>query len=323
MTQAALEGAFRSASGRIVAALAARYRDLDLAEDAFADACLKAARIWPDIVPLDRAAWLYRTADRAAIDRLRRRRVREAIPFDPVSPPPSAEELLADDALIIPDERLRLILVCCHPAVAPDARPALTLRLVCGLSTVEIARAFPSRPWCATRKRGARARVDADGVMVPLSDQDPRRWDAALIASAEAYLKAAAALRPAGRYALEAAIHGAWCARRDLREPPPWRTVLRLYDALLTLRDDPVTRLNRAIALAEVEGTQIALADIDGRFPEPIADFAPYHAVRADLLRRVGRLTEANLAYGAALELAGGPAERRWLLRMMNSLPSL
>jgi RNA polymerase sigma-70 factor (ECF subfamily) len=132
-----LELSVRAAGARVIAALAGRYRDLDIAEEAFAEACARAAEAWPRTgAPEDPAAWLYRTADRAALDAFRRRQVRRRLAPEPEEP---AE---MDEPCPIPDERLRLIFVCCHPAVAPDARAALTLRLVCGLSTAEIARAF-------------------------------------------------------------------------------------------------------------------------------------------------------------------------------------
>jgi RNA polymerase sigma-70 factor (ECF subfamily) len=148
MTRGLLDQAARTHGGRVIAALAAKFRDLDLAEEAFAEACLAAAQAWPqmgeggDGEPRDPAAWLYSVAQRRALDMLRRRGVRTRLVPDPPTPPPSAEDAMIDDARLIPDERLRLIFVCCHPAVAPDARAALTLRLVCGLSTQEIARAF-------------------------------------------------------------------------------------------------------------------------------------------------------------------------------------
>ena len=134
-----LEQTFREASGRVIAALASRLRDLELAEEAFAEACSRAAKAWPrDGAPRDGAAWLYRTAQRAAFDAMRRRHASEQLPCDPPAFEPNAEEIMMDEANLIPDERLRLIFVCCHPAVASESRAALTLRLVCGLTTAEI-----------------------------------------------------------------------------------------------------------------------------------------------------------------------------------------
>ena len=308
---------------------------------------------------------------------------------------------MIDDARLIPDERLRLIFVCCHPAVAPDARAALTLRLVCGLTTQEIARAFlvaeptlaqrlvrakrkiaeagvafevpgpeawperigavlstleiayakahedaagagqhagyakemldltavlaellPDEPECLAfaalvRYAEARrpARLDDGGAMTPLSEQDPTLWRRPLILEAERLLHAAARCRRPGPRQLQAAIHAAWCARASLDEPAPWPTVLAFYDALLTWRDDAVVRLNRAVAVAEVAGPALALAEVDRLDPGAFRDFGPFHAVRADLLARLGRRGEAVAAYDRALALDPAPAERLWLER--------
>src|SRR5438067_9944081 len=138
--EAALDCAVRAAAGRVVAALAARFRNLDLAEDAFAEACEAAARSWPRAgAPADPAAWLYRVAYRRALDEVRRQAVRERLAPDPPEPERNTEERLACDDQLIPDERLRLMFVCCHPAIAAESRALLTLRLVCGLSAEEIA----------------------------------------------------------------------------------------------------------------------------------------------------------------------------------------
>ena len=308
---------------------------------------------------------------------------------------------MTGDAFIIPDERLRLIFVCCHPAVAAEARAALTLRLVCGLTTSEIARAFlvpeatlaqrlvrakrkiaeagvPFRipapdAWperldavlstievayakahedaagigthagyaaemleltrvlaellpaeagvlalaALVRYAEARrpARLDAHGAMVPLSEQDPALWRRDFIKAAETYLRRAAALAPLAPRCLQAAIHDAWCARRHVCEPAPWPAVLALYDALLARRDDPVVRLNRAVALAETQGVTAALGEIDALDGKALGGFLPYHAVRADLLRRAGRMVESRAAYEAALALRPASAERLWLER--------
>ena len=322
-----LESTVRQGGARIIAALAARYRDLDIAEEAFSEACVRAAERWPaEGPPRDPIAWLYRVADRCALDFLRRRRVRERLRPDPPPVKPTIEDVMVDDSSLIPDERLRLIFVCCHPAIATEARAALTLKLVCGLSASEIARAFlvpeptlaqrlvrakrkiveagvpfeipgpeawpqrldavlstlevayakahedaagagphagyaeemleltrvlaellPSEPEAlafAATVRYAEARrpgrLDDCGAMTPIAEQDPASWRRPMIAEAETYLRRAAALRPSGPRAIQAAIHSAWCARMTLTEPAPWPLVLSLYDALLTLRDDPV-----------------------------------------------------------------------------------
>lgn len=400
----ALGDAVRSSGGRIVSALAARFRDLDIAEDAFADACLKAVEAWATATPDDPAAWLYRVAQRAAVDRIRRAQVRQRLHPDEPEPPPTPEDAMSGDTRI-PDERLRLIFVCCHPAVAIDARAALTLRLVCSLSTAEIARAFllseaalaqrlvrakrkiadagvgfevprpeawpervdavlstlevayskahedaagagphagyaaemldltrtladmmPGEPdvlalAALVRYAEARrpARLDASGMMIPLSEQDPRLWRRDLIAEANALIDRIPDEAPSAR-ALQTAIHACWCARRSLAEPPPWRSVLALYDRLLQLRDDAVVRLNRAVALAEVAGPEAALDEVDALDTGPLASFAPYHAVRADLLRRLGRNDEARAAYDAALALDPAPAEQLFLAARRRQL---
>lgn len=188
-----LEEAFRSAGGRVIAALAVRYRDLDLAEEAFAESCARAAAAWQGGTPSDPAAWLYRTASRAALDLLRRRAVRRRLVPEPPEPVPSVEEAMASDDELIPDERLRLIFVCCHPAVAADARAALTLRLVCGLSTTEIARAFLlPEPTLLQRITRAKRKIAAAGIryQIPGPQAWGERLEAVLSTVEVAYAKA-------------------------------------------------------------------------------------------------------------------------------------
>jgi RNA polymerase sigma-70 factor (ECF subfamily) len=394
-----LESAFRDHGGRVIAALAAAFRDLDLAEEAFADACLKAQAAWAEAPPHDPAAWLYAVARRGALDRLRRRTT--ALAHRPDAPPPDPtpeDHLMARDAPI-PDERLRLIFICCHPAVAPEARAALTLRTVCGLGPAEIARAFLiPEPTLAQRLVRARrkiadagvpfevpapeawpermdavlstleiayaqvhadaalagphadfagemlrlavllaglaaddaevqalastlhlaearrpARLDADGAMRPLTEQDARDWNGQLLDAGEAFLARSAALsrqqrRPPGPRALQAAIHAAHAERRR-SGVTPWPEILDLYDRLLRHRPDVVVRVNRAVVLAEVEGPAAGLAALEAA---TAPDWLPWQAARADLLTRLGR-PEALAAYGAALALDPAPAERRFL----------
>jgi RNA polymerase sigma-70 factor, ECF subfamily len=403
----ALERVFRAASGRIIAALAARFRDLALAEDSFSEACLRALRAWPERgVPNDPTAWLYRVADRIALDALRRQRTALRHAPEVPSPEPNVEDAMVDDSSVIPDERLRLIFICCHPAVAPEARAALTLRLVCGLTVTEIARAFlVEEPTLAQRLVRAKrkiasagvpfelpspdlwperldavlstlevayskahedaagagshaglalemlgltklltelvpeagevyalaalvrhaegrrpARMDAEGVMVPLSEQDPKLWRRDLIEEADALLERAAKLAPSSARTLQAGLQAAWCSRRSLDNAAPWPLVLRLYDRLLAVRDDPIVRLNRAVALAAVAGPEAALTELRAMDGSKLARFAPYHAVRAELLARNGRVADARTAYEAILALEPPPAERRWLTRQLARL---
>jgi RNA polymerase sigma-70 factor (ECF subfamily) len=133
-------------------------------------------------------------------------------------------------------------------------------------------------------------------------------WQRPLIDDADVYLERALTLGPAGTRTLQAALHGAWCARPSLDAPPPWRRVLALYDALLAHRDDPITRLNRAVALAEVTGVAEAWRALEALDDDVMRGYLPYQAVRADFLRRLGRIDEARAAYDAALGLDPGPA---------------
>ena len=190
---------------RVVAALAARFRDLDLAEDAFSDAATTALAVWPADPPRDPAAWLWRAALRRGLDATRRARTRATALHDPPPPEPTPEDLamLADEP--IPDERLRLIFVCCHPALAPEARAALTLKVVCGLSTPRLARAFlVGEPAMLQRITRAKAKIAAAGVPfeVPTRAAWPERLGAVLatleIAYAQAYEDAALAGDGAG-----------------------------------------------------------------------------------------------------------------------------
>lgn len=408
MRDDALEQVFRGEGGRIRAALAARFRDLDLAEEAFADACLKAiaANAEGDAAPRDMAAWLYRVAERKALDLLRRRRTRATAIFDEPEPLPTAEDLLSDDSMVIPDERLKLIFVCCHPAVHPDSRAALTLKLVCGLTTLEIAEAFlvsettlaqrlvrakrkiseagiryevpapeawgerlssvlstieiayarahadaagsgrhagyahemlslttllsqllPDEPEvlalaATVRFAEARrpARTDTNGIMVPLSLQDPALWSKEMIEDARRYCGRALGLSGPGPRILQMMIHALWCGRRSLAEPPPWKAVLAAYDILVELRDDAVVRINRAVAVAELHGAREALLQIEALPAETLQHFLPYWALIADLKSRLGRQAEAIAAFDHALALGPSRAEALFLTQKRDEL---
>jgi RNA polymerase sigma-70 factor (ECF subfamily) len=164
------------------------------------------------------------------------------------------------------------------------------------------------------------ARVDQLGVMIPLAEQDPASWVEPLIVEARRHLQHAVALHSHAPRVLQANIHAAWCARRTLAEPPPWVQILALYDELLIVRDDPIVRLNRAVALAEVQGHEAGVAAIEALSAGQFDDFLPYQAVRADLLRRASRRDEARAAYDAALALVTTSAERLWLERQRARL---
>lgn len=384
----------REESARIVAALTRSLRNLDLAEEAVADAVEEALREWRlRGVPPNPGGWLTRAAKHNALDRLRReRRYREKLTL--LEPAVSEPEV---------DERLPLLFGCCHPSLPPEAQLALTLRAICGLTTGQIARATLSSTTAvaqrivrAKRKIGAagvplripegrdraerldvvltvisvmygqaqlvdggeagaerdlaedalwlarvvagalpgepeahgllslllfhRAREDAravDGDLVLLADQDRRRWDAGLIARARTELERAAALRRPGRWQLHAAI-AACHADAPSGGETDWSQVLVLYDMVLGYDDSPIVRLNRAVALAEVAGPQPALREVD-RLQAELSRYHLWHAVRADLLRRLGRTDDAVAADLTALELTANQAERRLLASRLGA----
>jgi len=397
----ALARALREEWSRVVATLVKRFGTLDTAEDAAADAFATAAERWPaDGVPPNPGAWLTTTATRKAIDRIRREGGRDAkhreaqlvYDYDP-------EPLGAID-----DDRLRLIFTCCHPALAMEARVALTLRMVGGLTVAEIARAFlvhdttmgaritrakgkiaaagipyrlPSADDLPGRVSGVlavlflifnegylasapdtapvreeltgeairlarlvhsllpddgeaagmlalmlltdarrSARVSSGGELVPLGEQDRGAWDAALIAEGHALVRErlASGVAP-GRYQLLAAIN----AVHTDGDRPDWAQVVALYDHLLRLDPSPVVRLNRAIAVGELDGPEAGLALLDPLEPQ-LVEYHAYYAVRADLLRRLGRAAEAAAAYDAAIALAGNTAEVAFLARRRDAL---
>ena len=405
--EAVLDEAVRRSGDRIRAALAMRFRDLDMAEEAFAFASLKAVETWGrDGSPRDPAAWLYAVARRRAFDIGRRAKVRLSANLDPPPPEPDPETLLVAAFEPIPDERLRLIFVCCHPALAPEARIALTLRTLCGLSVERIARAWLSsevamqqRLTRAKRKiRDARirfeipepdawgerldavlatleiayaqayedaageteaaelaaetlrlsgllaellpdepevlglaalirlaearrpARLDAEGAMAPLSQQDIRLWDRRLIGEAAALLRRAADIGRSGPYQLMAAIHATHAARIETGQTA-WTQIVALYDALLVVRPSPLAAVNRAVALAEADGADAGLAAL-AALPDAgrLAGWLPYQAARAGLCAKAGRGAEAVQALRSALALEPAPAERRFLERRLAEL---
>jgi RNA polymerase sigma-70 factor (ECF subfamily) len=405
---AAITRAHRDEWARVVASLARRFGDLDIAEEAAAEAFATAVERWPaDGVPPNPGGWLTTTATRKAIDRIRRESKRgdkqQEARMVHVDDPPAPVGA-------IEDERLRLVFTCCHPALAMEARVALTLRMVGGLTVPEIARAFlvqetamgqritrakakikaaripwrvPSEADLPARVSGVlavlflvynegylatgpdtppvrhdltaeairltrlvralmptdgevagllalmlltearrTARVSASGELVTLDEQDRGAWDAVMVAEGHRLVRerlaaAAAGVAP-GRYQILAAINAVHTSARDVRDTD-WSQVVALYDRLVRLDPSPVVVLNRAVAVAELDGPDVALAAVD-RLDDQLAGYHAYHATRADLLRRLGRSQQSRAAYDKAIELAGNTAETAYLTRRRDQL---
>ncbi|GGM85921.1 RNA polymerase subunit sigma-24 [Terrabacter tumescens] len=393
---------------RVVAGLARRFGDLDVAEEAAAEAFAVAVERWPrDGIPPNPGGWLTTTATRRAIDRLRRESLRDAkyqaalmvhddTPAEPTGP--------------VQDDRLRLVFTCCHPALSMEARVALTLRLLGGLTVAEIARAFfvhetamarritrakgkiaaahipyrvPSAEDLRQRVTGVlavvylvfnegylagegddavrvdlsdeairlgrllhdllpddgevagllalmlltdarrAARVSSTGELVTLDEQDRGAWDRDLLAEGRALVEerlrvvAAGGERP-GRYQLLAAINLVHTDAPTARDTD-WSRIVALYDAMARLDPSPVVRLNRAVAVAELDGPLVGLAEVD-RLGDALEGYHAFHVARAELLRRLGRSGESRTAYDRAIELTGNPGERAHLTRRRDQL---
>ncbi|WP_239453467.1 MULTISPECIES: sigma-70 family RNA polymerase sigma factor [Microbacterium] len=404
----AIARAHREEWARVVAGLARRFGDLDLAEDAAAEAFVAAVERWPqDGVPPNPGAWLTTTAARKAIDRLRRESRRDD--------KHRAAQMLVDDTPPRPtgpvdDDRLRLVFTCCHPALAMEARVALTLRLLGGLTVGEIAHAFfvpettmarritrakakiaatripyrvPSAADIRDRIAGVlgvvylifnegylattgddplrvdltdeairlgrllrtllpdegeatgllalmllidarrSARVSHSGELVTLEEQDRGAWNRELIDEGHTLVReriaaVAAGAQPPGRYQLLAAINAVHTDAPSARDTD-WSQIVALYDRLVGIDPSSIVRLNRAIAVAELDGPDVALAEID-RLGETLDGYHAFHAARADLLRRLGRSDASRSAYDRAIQLAGNPAERAYLVRRRDQL---
>jgi len=404
--QQALADAHRREWAFVLAATVRVAGDLDVAEECVQDAFVTALTTWQERgVPDSPGAWLTTTARRRALDRLRRdRTLRGKLPLlvEPYATGSGAAD--GEEAGVIPDDRLRLVFTCCHPALAREAQVALTLRLVCGLTTAEIARAFlVSEPTMAARitrakkkitvaripyrvppthelpdrldavltvvhllyttghtaprgdalvrtdlveraldlarmlhalmpddreARGLLAllllsdarratRTDLDGRLLLLEEQDRSRWDRQTIAEGRELVHQALRRGRPGRFTLQAAI-AAVHADAPTYADTDWRQVLGLYDALLVVWPSPVVALNRAVAVAMVDGPAAGLAALDPLADDPrLAEYPYLAAARADLLRRLGLARDAAQAYRTALSLATNAAERDFLSRRL------
>ncbi|MGZ4629384.1 RNA polymerase sigma factor [Oryzihumus sp.] len=390
---------FRSEYGRAVAILTRTLGSIDAAEDAVQEAFAAALRTWPQSgMPPSPPGWVITTARNSAIDRLRREATREERHAEAVLLDAQRQREEPTEEGAVRDDRLRLLFTCCHPALSSAARVALTLRLLGGLTTAEIARAFlvpeptmaqrlvrakakirdagipyrvpreadlPDRlravlavvylvyneGWsassgaelvreglCAEAIRLGRllaelmpdepeavgllammlllesrraARTSPGGDLVLLAEQDRGRWDAALVAEGQQLVRQCLRRGRPGPYQVQAAINAVHSDAATAADTD-WQQVLALYDQLLTLSPTPVVALHRAVAVAEVEGPAPALELVDHL---DLAGYHVFHAVRADLLRRLGHRQEAAAAYEAALALGGNARERAFLER--------
>lgn len=412
LASAEIERVFREEYGRLIASLVRRFGDIDIAEEAAGEALVAALEKWPQQfpgsgVPPNPGGWLTTTAGNRAIDRLRREKLRDtkhrqaAEMYDDT---PHESLGLFEDT---PDDRLRLMFTCCHPALAPEARIALTLRLLGGLTVEEIAQAFlvpettMGQRITRAKKKIAAAKIpyrvpdaedlparvatvlavlflvfnegylatgDGDpvradltteairlarilhslmpdepevtgllalllliearrearvrgGELVRLDDQDRGGWDRSLIEEGHDLVRECLATNRPGRYQILAAINAVH-TDAPTADATDWLQIAALYDQLAQVDPSPIVALNRAVAIAELDGPEVALAQVDklAAATPALASYHALHATRADLLRRLGRSAEAREAYDAALAVCDNTAERAYLTRRRGEL---
>jgi RNA polymerase sigma-70 factor (ECF subfamily) len=395
-----IEGVFRREYGRAVSVLVRTCGGIDMAEEAVQDAFAAAVQQWPSNgLPPSPIGWIITTARNRAIDRIRREATRQ----DRHAAATLLQASDEDEEEDVRDDRLKLIFTCCHPALATSVQIALTLRLLGGLTTMEIASAFlvpevtmaqrivrakakirdariPYRvpdenelhgrigavlavvylifnegynassgdrvvrsDLCDEALRLGRllhelmpsepevkgllalmllidsrrlARLGPDGSLVLLSEQRRALWDRERITEGLAMARECLANSNPGPYQIQAAINAIHC-EAPAAESTDWREILKLYDRLLALEPTPIIALNRAVALAEVRGAKAALDEVEEL---NLGNYHLFHAIRADLLRRLGRNSEAVMAYDAAIGCAGNLKERDFLIRRRRTL---
>ncbi len=403
--RAEIDRIYREEYGRVVASLARRFGDLDIAEDMAGEALLTAVERWPaDGMPPNPGAWLTTTAANRAIDKIRREKVRDT--------KHQAAMMIQDDTPRVPtgpveDDRLRLVFTCCHPALAPEARVALTLRLLGGLTVDEIARAFlVAETTMAQRITRAKAKIKganipfrvpergdlndrltavlavvylvfnegylassgddpiradltseairlgrilrqllpdegevagllalmlltdarhetrvAGGELVTLDEQDRSRWDRDLITEGHTLVRECLARVEQtdglpGSYQIMAAINAVHTDANEARLTD-WGQIVALYDQLMVVAPTPVVELNRAVAIAELDGPDVALAIVDQL---DLSGYHAWHVARAELLGRLGRSSESCKAYDAAIAATDNPAETAYLSRRRSQV---
>ena len=400
-SQQAIERIYREVYGRIVASLVRRFGSIDIAEDAAAEALLAAVEKWPvDGVPPNPGGWLTTTAGNRAIDKIRRESHRDA--------KHQAALMISDDTPheptgLLEDDRLRLIFTCCHPALAPEARVALTLRLLGGLTVAEIAQAFlvpettmaqritrakkkislakipyripapedlaprlstvlavvylvfnegyltsaPDAPPIREELTAEAIRLGrilrkllpdvpevagllalmlliesrrttrvAGGELVPLDQQDRGGWDRDLIDEGHELVRECLAAGRPGPYQVLACINAVHTDARTGADTD-WAQVATLYEQLRAIAPSPFVELNRAVAVAELDGPELALTIVDRL---DLSTYHAWHATRADLLRRMGRSAESRAAYDAAIAATDNAAEQAYLTRRRDQL---